>query len=96
MPKFRDFRIWDGEEIRIFGQNIYPWATTRDGGKKIGSPVEHIILGQNRSQNAQTFTRFARGGAGRGSCYSYRKWWRPYVSRPTREIPPTILHHPFS
>ena len=36
---------------------------------KIRSPVEHIILGQNRenhSQNGQMFTRFARGGAGKG------------------------------
>ena len=37
---------------------------------KIRSPVEHIILGQNRenhSQNGQMFTRFARGGAGEGA-----------------------------
>ena len=24
--KIRDFRIWEGEKIRIFGQNIYPWV----------------------------------------------------------------------
>ena len=27
--EIRDFRIWEGEKIRIFGQNIYPCKALR-------------------------------------------------------------------
>ena len=28
--EIRDFRIWEGGKIRIFGQNIYPWSKVVD------------------------------------------------------------------